>query len=514
MERRKFIKLGTTAVFAVPLVFRRNFPLFVSTSPSQIVTVFDNSASFLKITPGKKPNANGEVTDRVLSFAMNRDRIYSMVNTAVMNITGRSSIGKAWESLFPAGHPNTNTTVSIKLNFSYGGHIGENDWNSVYCPFGAKSILSDAIVSGLTQMMDGHFPVENITMFDVSYSAELRKGYSLVQGYRPVPTNADGINKCNLPGTYRIHWVNPGNTVEIPSIAPGFIAAHDFPDKYKAPQRILPPAYESDFMINVAIAKNHREAGITGVMKNTYGCTDNPLGTHGNEWNLENTPYAGTPLCIPVFYKNINKHSPCILHILDALSGVYHGGPLAGKIFHANTIAISRDPVATDTYLLSIINRFRHQNGYAILSIEDGKSQDGHPNAPFLRFASELHGLGSMSMDGFCFHDLSKNRSLREIPVLDRSQSHVSDVTKTQYNYQLNIFLDNSGRMRRIESRIEDINGKIIKNEPIQSTRSSHIILQWNQRDNYRIPVGEGIYVWHVTVDGMMHTRIINPKNS
>ena len=263
-------------------------------------------------------------------------------------------------------------------------------------------------------------------------------------------------------------------------------------------------------MINLSNAKNHREAGVTGAMKNTYGCTNNPVGTHGSVWRRPDSPYAGTRLCIPVFYKNVNHHSPCILSVLDALAGLYHGGPLAGKIFHTNTITVSRDPVALDSYVLNMVNKYRQENGYATLSIEDGKSKDGHPNAPYLRFASEVHDLGSISQDDSYSHDLSSAEASYTVPSFEKNQSRISDVEKRKDNYRLNVFLDDSKRNHEIGSRIEDPNGNIIKYIKSQSTKSSKAALQWDHRNEDKKTVGNGIYVWHVNVDGVRHTRIIN----
>ena len=57
------------------------------------------------------------------------------------------------------------------------------------------------------------------------------------------------------------------------------------------------------------------------------------------------------------FTRTSTSRLPYILNFLDALAGIYHGGPLSGNVFHANTIAVSKDPVALDTYQLGLINR-------------------------------------------------------------------------------------------------------------------------------------------------------------
>ena len=512
MKRREFIESGAKAFFAAPLILNSRFSLFTPPSASPIVSVFDSRASALHMAPGRSPNFDGVVVDKILSYEVKRTRISNMVDTAVMKLTGRPDVGKAWESLFPEGHPKQDTTIAIKINLSYGEKDEENDWSETHCPFGPKVALSDAIILGLTQMLDGTFPMENIVVFDVAYSSEMRNKFPLIQGYRQVQADGMGIRKDNIPGTYRMHWVAPRHPFEIPPNAPRFIAAPDFPEEYRAPQRIIPPAYENDFTINVAIAKTHREGGVTGIMKNTYGCTDNPVGTHGagNEWRHEDSPYPGSRRCAPAFYKAIDQHSPTILNVLDALSGIYHYGPLSGKVFLENTIAVSRDPVAIDTYALDLVNKHRKKKGHALLSTDEGRAADGFPNASVLKVASEKHELGSMSMDRLDRYDLSDTRDDYQIPVLQRSQSRVGDVYRKGSRYRLDVRMDDSKRSHLVESKIEDIKGKVVKSYKPKRTGRSHLAINWNHRSDDRQEMEKGFYIWHVMVDGIRHSRVIH----
>jgi len=515
MKRREFVKLGISSLLTAPLIFGRNGMLYADSYASPIISVYDELASKVAFQAGKNLNSDGVIVDKILSYDIIHSRVANMVNTAVKKITNQSSVGKAWESLFPPGHPNMNTKIGIKLNFSYGDwrNDEENDWSKLYCPFGPKSAVTDAIVTGLSQMLDGTFPVENITLIERMYSVGTRRFYPLIQGYRPVSPNSEGIYHDTQQGTCGLHWIYAANPIELPQDAPHFIAAPDYPEEYQAPQRIYSAVYQNDFLINYAIAKDHREAGITGAMKNNYGCTDNPVGTHGTEWNRADSPYAGTRLCVPAFYKNINHHAPFILNFLDALTGVYQGGPLSGKVFHANTLAVSKDPVALDTYLLNMINQARQENGHSLIGAEDGRTPEGHPNASFLRIASEKHEMGSMSLDNIQSYDLSSSKEEYDLPVLQKSLSLISEVRRVNDMYRLQIFLDNSKRKHVIESRIEDVRGKVIKSFSSTSTLSSNTSLEWDHRNDDNVTVNEGIYLWHVSVDGRLHTGTINDFN-
>lgn len=511
MKRRDFVKYGASSFLTAPFILNGH-ALYADNYASPIVSVFDELASKITFKASKIVNSDGVIIDKILTSEIINVRVAKMVDTAVMKITNQSTVGEAWQSLFPAGHPNANTKIGIKINLSYGDwkNDKENDWSKIYCPFGAKAAVTNAIVSGLCQMNDGTFPIENITLLERTYSVGKRKYYPIVQGFRPVTENDQGLFKDNQQGAYGAHWIYATNPIELPDDAPSFIAAPDFPEKYQAPQRIYAAYYKSDFLINYAIGKDHRAAGITGAMKNNYGCTDNPLGTHGNDWNKEYSPYAGTRLCVPVFYKNVNQQAPYLLNILDNLTSIYDGGPLSGKVFCANTIAVSKDPVALDAYLLNEINHIRKENGLLEIKTSDGRTALGHPNASFLRIASENHDLGSMSQDNVQSFDLSSESNDFEIPALEKSQSLISETTKSKDTYQVNVFLDNSKRKHTIESRIENSRGTIVKAFKTQSTISSTATLEWNHKDDNNVTVKKGIYIWYVSVDGIIHTSTIN----
>ncbi|MEN8203105.1 MAG: DUF362 domain-containing protein [Bacteroidota bacterium] len=512
MKRRKFIKYGVSSLLTAPLIPTACVRMYEDQYASPIVSVLDQLATSMSFKPGLVVNSLGIRVDKILSFDIQNMRVARMVDTAVMKYTGQQSVGKAWESLFPAGHPNKETKIGIKLNFSYGeGNMDmENDWSTTVCPFGPKSAVTNAIVTGLTRMLDGTFPPENITLFERMYSRGFRSNFPVIQGYRPVFPDRSGLFKDSRPGTSRIHWISTSGPSELPDDAPGFVAAPDYPKKYQAPQRIYSGVYSHDFLINYIIAKDHREAGITGAMKNNYGCTDNPVATHGPSWTDENSPYPGTRLCGPVFYKNINLQAPFILNILDALAGVYHGGPLSGNVFHANTIAVSKDPVALDSYQLGLINQARKSKGIPLISTEDGWTPRGHPNASYLRISSEKHGLGSMSMDHLESIDLSAASDPVEIPQFDKSHSRIGDIRKVNKQYQVKLFFDHSGRKHSIESYIEDVKGNVIRSFRASSTISDVAELLWDHRDDNKRQVPEGIYTWYFMADDVLHSGTIN----
>lgn len=512
MKRREFVKTSAASLLLSPFLLHGGTLIYADSYASPVVSIYDQKAAYIDYISGSKPNYDDVIVDKILSSQVNYVRVMRMVDTAVMKITGQTSLGKAWESLFPDGQPNMHTKIGIKLNFSYGDRKNdeENNWSKINCPFGPKAAITDAIVTGMTRMLDGNFPPENIMLVERMYSIGLRKYFPLIQGYRPVSLNKQGLYKNNTPGACGIHWIFPRKPVEIPEGSPGFIAAPEFKGEYRAPQRIYAGIYRNDFLINYAISKDHRAAGITGAMKNNYGCTDNPMGTHGSQWNDENSPYAGTKRCVPVFQKYIDKESPYILNVLDALTTVYEGGPLSGKVSLTNTIAVSRDPVAIDAYELRLINKVRREKGFSVLGASGDRASDGHKNASFLQIASDKHALGSMSMDDLHTYDLTSLKEDRMIiPAQGKMQSRIGGVQMAKNGYEVMVYLDESKRKHVIESKIEDLKGNVVKTMKAVSTRSPSVVLDWDHKNDKKSDVKKGFYVWYITVDGMLHSATI-----
>jgi len=234
------------------------------------------------------------------------------------------------------------------------------------------------------------------------------------------------------------------------------------------------------------------------------------MGTHGSTWRRLDSPYPGTRLCVPVFYKSLDEITPCILNVMDALVGVYHGGPLAGKVFHTNSLTVSKDPLAIDTYLLNLVNDFRTKNGYAAIETMDGKNADGHLNASFLRISAERHEIGNAAQNNLVRHDLSQQKEEYQIPNMEKPQSRISDVKQTSGAYQLQVFLDESQRKHSIRSWIEDEEGTVVKELKTQSTHGAYTDVTWKPRLSRKKREAKPRFVWNTEVDGTRHTRIVN----
>jgi uncharacterized protein (DUF362 family) len=164
---------------------------------------------------------------------------------------------------------------------------------------------------------------------------------------------------------------------------------------------------EADKIINLPCLKEHNASGVTGCLKNLgYGSFNNVARTHVD-------PKTYTDPVIPVMCSTPPLRSKSVLHIMDGIRALYHGGPFGWNpefVWEAKTILLGTDPVAIDRIELEIVEQKRKEVGVPSLWDRDpkylGTSADIQRTAlknPFyrepghIRTASEL-GLGKWEL--------------------------------------------------------------------------------------------------------------------
>ena len=154
-------------------------------------------------------------------------------------------------------------------------------------------------------------------------------------------------------------------------------------------------------IINVPNVKEHQASGVTGCLKNiAYGNFSNVARSHLLE-KTNTRSFIGTLAAVEPL------RSKTVLHIMDGLCGVWHGGPFSTEKkyrFYPKLMMFGTDPVAMDRILLEIIEAKRNAEGALSLwdrsmaNVDRRAHQDMHKNT-FLRepghiqYAAEL-GLG------------------------------------------------------------------------------------------------------------------------
>jgi len=137
--------------------------------------------------------------------------------------------------------------------------------------------------------------------------------------------------------------------------------------------------------------KDHSAAGITGALKNlAYGTFNNVARTH-------RAPHSFTNPVIGLMCTVEPLRSKAVLHVMDGMRQVWHGGPLTqvqNFIDQTGILLVATDPVAMDTIELETIEKKRRERGVPSLW---------------------QHDLESVTPDSrIFFHDASKNLFFRQ----------------------------------------------------------------------------------------------------
>lgn len=262
---------------------------------------------------------------------INQDITNRLLNDAIKTFTDKGSEEEAWKSIFPSLAKDDIVGIKINTLFQLSTH---------------RPVV-DAIVQNLVAI---GVPENNIIIWDKSDYDLKSSGYQINRsdtGVRCFGTNADYDDTI-----YKIGG------------------------RSKRLSKIL--TQTCDHLINVPVLKDHSVSGVTLSMKNHYGSVDNPGSIHDNN-------------CDP-YIADINNTAPVKektrLIVLDALVGVYNGGPGAAPQFQYDSLILGQDPVALDYHCLQIIDEERKNRGLRPIA------DTGRP-AKHIQTAADL-GLGTM----------------------------------------------------------------------------------------------------------------------
>jgi len=504
IRRRRFLQIGAGAA-AMPLVVRRS--VFAAGQADSPITV-----AYHALASTWDGRADGIGTG---TFTVNATHVNTMVNEGIKAYTGQASVGAAWEWLLARRGitVSTATKIGIKINNAYNRNL--SGFPTTRCPYGSRAETANAIAAGLTQMLGGTFPIENITVFDkwVYYfeaAPDSDTTKMVVSGY-----GACGVSPYDVSGAgrYRAVLVDPRQ----PST--------DLADRFGCGvrstviQRMLPIVPAQTAWIDVCIPKVNIGAGVTGCMKNTYGMTNDCGTTHD--------PASSAPTvhdCIPAFWKAINTRRPCIVNIMDGIGGNYDDQAFSGPCMFPNEIAFCTDPVALDVYVTGVVNRARRANQLHDIQIpattadrytlQPGASypgalnEDDYPNVHSLAIAAAApHSLGSLTYVETRL-DLT-SVSAQPPQSLDRPQGRADAIVRTSGGYRCEIALDRSGRRHSVSGRILTLHGREVRSFAEQRTAGDRAVLEWDGTTRAGVTAAPGAYCWEATVDEHTYTQTV-----
>jgi hypothetical protein len=306
-SRRKFIKQLTSGAIGFALADKigtsyASFPHILGETKSKVVVVKHSKAI-------------------ESSGAANRQIIQEMLDSGMIEFTGKKTLEDAWLQFFTSDE-----TVSLKMNTLGLNNLLGTDYIQHF------KAISDAVLNGLRSIS---MPEKNIIIWERSDEELVNGGYEIQR--------EEG--KLRVMGTrQRMRGENEGFNPESFPVGTFTTRVHRFITDF------------SSSYINMPVMKTHGIAGVSGSLKNHYGSIDNPRTFHENNATNPGIPEINA---IPVI-KNKQK-----LIIADALLGVFDGGPRwnRDKLWINNEIIIGTDPVAVDTVMQIKLDEHRDLEG-------------------------------------------------------------------------------------------------------------------------------------------------------
>ena len=378
MNRRTFVynaALGTLGLAGFPL-------RAAGSGPRELKGLkIDVQAPDVPMSPLGMPGLfPGRVVEAFHSAALvnrrvSEEAVRAMIDAGMKALSGEPNAKDAWAKLFVPGD-----VVALKVN-----------------PSGVPGTVTSIpvlreVIRALTSV---GVPTKNMIVYDRNSNQLEVNGYHTL-----VPP---GVRVVGLDQ----RWVVKGETRS--GYDPNSFCEMDcFGERETRSYLASIVANEATKIVNLPCLKEHNASGVTGCLKNlAYGSFNNVNRTHTD-------PKTYTDPVIPVMCTAAPLRAKSVLHIMDGIRAVYHGGPFAWNPefqWEAKTLLIGTDPVAVDRIELEIVEQKRKEVGVPSLWDRDpknlgssGEMQKTAFKNPFYRepghikTAAEL-GLGKWELD-------------------------------------------------------------------------------------------------------------------
>ena len=327
MDRRAFVK--STLLGGPGLVFQVDQGVPAQVSLPQPPPIEVHGGAGVKATPLSMPGLYpGRVVEVSAPQAIQSNRVSQpvvarMIERGLKELTEEKSLCAAWSKFVQA-----TDVVGIKIN-----------------PSGAPACCSSPeiireIIRGLECV---GVPKQNIVVWD-RYAYEIDIG-----GYQSL-----------LPPGVEIVGIEAG-VGDISGYDLNIYCEANFFGEWETRSYMADvAAHRVTKLINVPTTKDHSASGVTGCLKNLgYGTFNNVARSH-------RAPYSFTNPLIGLMCSAEPLRSKAVLHIMDGMRLVWHGGPLTqigDFIEQVGTVFIGTDPVALDTMELQAVESKRRQKG-------------------------------------------------------------------------------------------------------------------------------------------------------
>ena len=339
MDRRTFVKAG--CIGSASLLIQRLDPMMrADVAPTAVPPIELYGLPGYKTSPlgmpGLFPGRVIEIRDpnAIVRNRISQPIVHRMLERAMQDLTGEKSAQAAWAKFIEP-----NDVVGIKIN-----------------PSGAPACCSspEIVREIITAVQSIGVPARNILIYD-RYSYEMDIGS--YQALLPPGVRITGIQDAFVDSS--------GYDTNV------FCAATFFGEWETRSYMANIVSQVVTKIINVPTMKDHSASGITGALKNlAYGTFNNVARSH-------RAPHSFTNPLIGLMCTVEPLRSKAVLHIMDGMRQVWHGGPLTQVqdfIDQTGILLVATDPVAMDTIELEAIEKKRRERSAPSLWQRDPKS--------------------------------------------------------------------------------------------------------------------------------------------
>jgi uncharacterized protein (DUF362 family) len=284
----------------------------------------------------------------IVSGAYQREPVREMLRTGLMKLTGASDLREAWRVFVQPGD-----VVGIKLNPVGRPHV-------VSAPEVVQEIIAGLREAGIKPQdiiaYDRYRREFLQTGFDKWLPEKVRWSFASEQ-YDEVQQKIEGYD----PDVYAdVALTLPGQDIGSLTARRSFAARFITKDVNK--------------LINLCLLKDHQSAGVTLALKNlSHGLVNNVNRSHSTYSLNACGTFIPAIVSLPVIRQK------AVLHIMDGVKGLYHGGPSAKPqfVWEHKAMYFATDPVAMDRIGWEIIDAKRVSVGMAKL-VDDKPDQFSH----------------------------------------------------------------------------------------------------------------------------------------
>jgi hypothetical protein len=253
--------------------------------------------------------------------------IQPMMRRGMTDLTGAPDWQAAWRTFFERGD-----IVGIKVN-----------------PVGQPHVISDAtvvreIIAGLEA---AGVQRKDIVVYDRYHDQFLQAGFDkwLPEGVRwsAAAPKYDNVQQDLLGTTApNVHGYDPEHYLDM---ALGHTGQDVRDEKVRRSYAAKFITQEVNKLVNLAVLKDHQSAGVTLALKNlSHGLVNNVSRSHSTRSLNACGAFIPAVVALPTI------RDKAILHILDGIKGVWHGGPSARPqyVWEQKAMFFATDPVALD----------------------------------------------------------------------------------------------------------------------------------------------------------------------